>query len=271
MSMGIFGPRNSGKSHLIRQLVGEDGFAFGEIYVRGLDFKYDLESIHTYMGYCPQHWGLLNELTPREHIRLLCMIRGVPEAKIGEKMHDLCLMLNMTGWMHRKCSLLTAEKRTKLKIALALVAYNKILVLDEPTCGMPATTRREIWNILRYIRYCGKTIIFATNDELECKILADFIILFQDSEMLAIGSLQYLRYKYSHGFYLEVRLIRDGATLAESEEKWVLSISLLGLVIPVFCSLVCARMWITWPSLSTSCTTDPSWCKWLIVLMYIFI
>jgi len=146
----------------------------------------------------------------------------VPEAKIGEKMHDLCLMLNMTGWMHRKCSLLTAEKRHKLKIALALVAYNKILVLDEPTCGMPATTRREIWNILRYIRYCGKTIIFATNDELECKILADFIILFQDSEMLAIGSLQYLRYKYSHGFYLEVRLIRDGATLAESEEKWVL-------------------------------------------------
>ncbi|XP_043660615.1 phospholipid-transporting ATPase ABCA3 [Drosophila teissieri] len=219
MCMGIFGPRNSGKSHLIRQLVGQKGFAFGEIYMRGLDFKYDLESIHTYIGYCPQHKGLLNELTPREHIRLLCMIRGVPEAKIGEKMHDLCLMLNMTGWMHRKCSLLTAEKRQKLKIALALVAYNKVLVLDEPTCGMPATTRREIWNILRYIRYCGKTIIFATNDELECKILADFILLFQDSEMLAIGSLQYLRYKYSHGFYLEVRLIRDGATLAESEEN----------------------------------------------------
>ncbi|EDV47605.2 ATP-binding cassette sub-family A member 3 [Drosophila erecta] len=219
MSMGIFGPRNSGKSHLMRQLVGQDGFAFGEIYVRGLDFKFDLESIHTYMGYSPQHQGLLRDLTPREHIRLLCMIRGVPEAKIGEKMHDLCLMLNMTGWMHRKCSLLTAEKKQKLKIAMALVAYNKIVVLDEPTCGMPATTRREIWNILRYIRYCGKTIIFATNDELECKILADFIILFQDSEMLAIGSLQYLRYKYSHGFYLEIRLIRDGSTLAESEEN----------------------------------------------------
>ncbi|KAH8344779.1 hypothetical protein KR067_006857 [Drosophila pandora] len=219
MSMGIFGPRNCGKSHLIRQLVGKEGFAFGEIYVRGLDFKYDLESIHTYMGYCPQHDGLLKELTPREHIRLLCMIRGVPDKKIGEKMHDLCLMLNMTGWMHRKCGLLTAEKRQKVKIALTLVAYNKILVFDEPTRGMPSTTRREIWNILRYLRYCGKTIIFATNDELECKVLADFIILFSDSEMLAIGSLQYLRYKYSHGFYLEVRLIRDGATVAESEEN----------------------------------------------------
>ncbi|KAH8409300.1 hypothetical protein KR009_012306 [Drosophila setifemur] len=219
MSMGIFGPRNCGKSHLIRQLVGREGFAFGEIYVRGLDFKYDLESIHTYMGYCPQRNGLLKDLTPREHIRLLCMIRGVPERKIGEKMHDLCLMLNMTGWMHRKCGLLTAEKRQKVKIALALVAHNKVLVFDEPTCGMPATTKREIWNILRYLRYCGKTIIFATNDELECKVLADFIILFSDSEMLAIGSLQYLRYKYSHGFYLEVRLIRDGETIAESEEN----------------------------------------------------
>ncbi|KAH8304374.1 hypothetical protein KR059_007590 [Drosophila kikkawai] len=219
MSMGIFGPRHSGKSHLIQQLVGEKGFAFGEIYVRGLDFKYDLESIHTYMGYCPQHRGLLPNLTPREHIRLLCMIRGVPQAKIGEKIHDLCLMLNMTGWMHRRCSLLTAEKRAKVKIALALVAYNKILVLDEPTAGMPATTRREIWNILRYMRYCGKTMIFATNDELECKILADFIILFMHGEMLAIGSLQYLRYKYSHGFYLEVRIIRDGTTIAESEEN----------------------------------------------------
>ncbi|KAH8390010.1 ABC transporter A family member 1 [Drosophila serrata] len=219
MSMGIYGPRHAGKSHLIQQLVGEKGFAYGEIYVRGLDFKYDLESIHTYMGYNPQYRGLLPNLTPREHIRLLCMIRGVPQRKISEKIHDLCLMLNMTGWMHRRCGLLTAEKLAKLKVALALVAYNKILVLDEPTAGMPATTRREIWNILRYMRYCGKTMIFATNDELECKILADFIILFIHGEMLAIGSLQYLRYKYSHGFYFEVRLIRDGATIAETEEN----------------------------------------------------
>ncbi|KAM8720001.1 hypothetical protein ACLKA7_006114 [Drosophila subpalustris] len=217
MSMGIFGPRNSGKSHLIRQLVGVDGFAFGEIYVRGLDFKYDLDTILGYVGYCPQHYGLLNDLTPREHIRLLCMIRGVTENKISEKMHDICLMLNMRGWMHRKCGNLTPEKRRKLNVALSLVAYNKIFVLDEPTFGMPSTTRREIWNILRYLRYCGKTIIFSTSDELECKVLADFIILFQDSEMLAIGSMQYLRYKYSHGFYLEVRLVRDGATLEESE------------------------------------------------------
>ncbi|XP_060661358.1 phospholipid-transporting ATPase ABCA3 isoform X1 [Drosophila nasuta] len=217
MSMGIFGPKNSGKSHLIRQLVGIDGFAFGEIYVRGLDFKYDLDTIRGYIGYCPQDHGLLNDLTPREHIRLLCMIRGVAEKKIGEKMHDLCRMLNMTGWMHRRCGALTAEKRRKLNVALSLVAYNKIFVLDEPTSGMPSTTRREIWNILRYLRYCGKTIIFSSNDELECKVLADFIILFQDSEMLAIGSLQYLRYKYSHGFYLEVRLVRDGSTIEESE------------------------------------------------------
>ncbi|KAH8416825.1 hypothetical protein KR222_006445 [Zaprionus bogoriensis] len=216
MSMGIFGPRNSGKSHLIRQLVGIDGFAFGEIYVRGLDFKYDLDTILGYVGYCPQWNGLLGGLTAREHIRLMCMIRGVPEDKISEKMRDLCLMLNMTGWMHRKCRNLTPEKRRKLNIALCLVAYNKILILDEPTRGMPSTTRREIWNILRYLRYCGKTTIFATSDELECKMLADFVILFQDSEMLAIGSMQYLCYKYSHGFYLEVRLVRDGATLEES-------------------------------------------------------
>ncbi|EDW27106.1 GL16574 [Drosophila persimilis] len=157
MSMGIYGRRNSGKSHLIRQLVGIDGFAFGEIYVRGLDLKLDTDKIRTYMGYCPQHQGLLMELTPREHIRLLCMIRGVPDPKITEKMHDLCLMLNMTGWMHRKCSYLTAEKLRKLNVALALVAYNKILVLDEPTYGLPGTTRDEIWNILRYIWHCGKT------------------------------------------------------------------------------------------------------------------
>ncbi|EDW00475.1 GH12891 [Drosophila grimshawi] len=217
MSMGIFGPRNSGKSHLIRQLVGLDGFAFGEIYVRGLDFKYDLDTILGYVGYCPQHNGVLDELTPRDHIRLICMIRGVNENKIGEKMHDLCLMFNMVGWMNRKCGTLTQEKRRKLNVAISLIAYNKILILDEPTYGMPSTTRREIWNILRYLRYCGKTIIFSTNDELECKMLADYIIVFQDSEMLAIGSMQYLRYKYSHGFYLEVRLVRDGATLQETE------------------------------------------------------
>ncbi|KAI9590248.1 hypothetical protein GQX74_008416 [Glossina fuscipes] len=219
MSMGIYGYHKAGKTHLIEQLVGARGFRFGEMYIEKVDFKFENKAAIKMMGFCPQKSDLGMVFSPRQLFTFLFMIRGVPEANVSEKLLEIATSLDLKPYMNTKIGDLSLAVRRKVSVAISLIAYNKVLVLDEPTKGMPAKDRRIIWNVLRYARFCGKTVIFSSNENLECETLADLIIVIDDGELLAIGSPQYLRQKYTRGFFFELKILSDGKTEEETYEK----------------------------------------------------
>ncbi|XP_037900439.1 ATP-binding cassette sub-family A member 3 [Glossina fuscipes] len=219
MSMGIYGYHKAGKTHLIEQLVGARGFRFGEMYIEKVDFKFENKAAIKMMGFCPQKSDLGMVFSPRQLFTFLFMIRGVPEANVSEKLLEIATSLDLKPYMNTKIGDLSLAVRRKVSVAISLIAYNKVLVLDEPTKGMPAKDRRIIWNVLRYARFCGKTVIFSSNENLECETLADLIIVIDDGELLAIGSPQYLRQKYTRGFFFELKILSDGKTEEETYEN----------------------------------------------------
>lgn len=217
--MGIYGCHKAGKTHLIEQLAGARGFRFGELYIEKLDFKFENNAAIKLLGFCPQKSGLGTVFSPRQLFTMLFMIRGVPEANVSEKLLEIATSLDLKPYMNRKIGDLSLAVRRKVSVAISLITYNKVLVLDEPTKGVPAKDRRIIWNVLRYARFCGKTVIFSSNENLECETLADLIIVIDDGELLAIGSPQYLRQKYTRGFFFELKILSDGKTEEETYEK----------------------------------------------------
>uniref|UniRef100_A0A1B0FB44 ABC transporter domain-containing protein n=1 Tax=Glossina morsitans morsitans TaxID=37546 RepID=A0A1B0FB44_GLOMM len=219
MSMGIYGCHKAGKTHLIEQLAGARGFRFGELYIEKVDFKFENNAAIKLLGFCPQKSGLGMVFSPRQLFTMLFMIRGVPEANVSEKLLEIATSLDLKPYMNRKIGDLSLAVRRKVSVAISLITYNKVLVLDEPTKGVPAKDRRIIWNVLRYARFCGKTVIFSSNENLECETLADLIIVIDDGELLAIGSPQYLRQKYTRGFFFELKILSDGKTEEETYEN----------------------------------------------------
>uniref|UniRef100_A0A1A9WM92 ABC transporter domain-containing protein n=1 Tax=Glossina brevipalpis TaxID=37001 RepID=A0A1A9WM92_9MUSC len=219
MSMGIYGSHKTGKTHLIEQLVGARGFRFGEMYIEKIDFKFENQAALKLLGFCPQKSGFSKVFSPRQLFTLLFMIRGVPEANLSEKLLEIAMSLDLKPYMNTKIGDLSLAIKRKVSVAVALIAYNKILIIDEPTRGMPAKERRTIWNVLRYARFCGKTIIFSSNENIECETLADLIIVIDDGELLAIGSPQYLRERYTQGFFFELKILSDGKTEEETSEN----------------------------------------------------
>uniref|UniRef100_A0A1A9UE59 ABC transporter domain-containing protein n=1 Tax=Glossina austeni TaxID=7395 RepID=A0A1A9UE59_GLOAU len=232
MSMGIYGCHKAGKTHLIEQLAGARGFRFGEMYIEKIDFKYENKAAIKLIGFCPQNSDFGMVFSPRQLFTLLFMIRGVPEANVSEKLLEIATSLDLKPYMNRKIGDLPLAVRRKVSVAISLITYNKVLVLDEPTKGMPAKDRRIIWNVLRYARFCGETVIFSSNENLECETLADLIIVIDDGELLAVGSPQYLRQKYTRGFFFELKILSDGKTEEETSEKQH-SANLLKFYIPV--------------------------------------
>ncbi|XP_075157087.1 phospholipid-transporting ATPase ABCA3 [Haematobia irritans] len=218
-SLAIYGGHHCGKSHLIQQLIGDCPVRFGEIYILGHDCKYEPDSAYQCVGYCPQDQGLCNAFTPRQLLTLLFMIRGIPDPIASQKMRDISRSLNLRQYMGLRIAFLPPNVRRKLNIAISLIVCNQVLILDEPTRGMSPLDCQLIWNVLLDTRSCDTTIIFCSSDSFECEVLADKLMIVDKGELLALGSANYLRKKYTKGFYLDVRLLIDGRTFEETEEN----------------------------------------------------
>lgn len=208
ISMGAYGSHNSGKSKFLRKLVGGGGVRFGEVYLNSYDIKHQPHLAFRSVGYSGQG-KLCGIFTPRQLFTLIFMMKGIPKVAVVKKIRELSNSLELKPYLNTRIHLLPIDVVRRVSIGISLIAFNKVLVLDEPTANMPPLTRRIILNVLRYARFCGKTLIFTSFESIECETLADYIIVIDKGELLAIGSPQYLKQKYTRGFYLHVKLLCD--------------------------------------------------------------
>ena len=87
----------------------------------------------------------------------------------------------------RRAGALSGGMKQKLALSCALIHKPKILVLDEPTFGVDAVSRKEFWDMLKNLKEKGVTILVSTPymDEAE---LCDRVALIQKGDILVIDT-----------------------------------------------------------------------------------
>ncbi|XP_073830436.1 ATP-binding cassette sub-family A member 17-like [Musca autumnalis] len=223
--LGIYGASKSGKTHLVRQLIGEEGFSFGEVYICGREMKKFNQKALASIGYSPQQNNATDAYfegaTPRQIFSFFFMLQtGDAETKFIENIKELSVTFSLRRYMNIRLSELPLHIKRRISFAIALIVNNQVLIFDEPTKGLDSRERQFLWTLMkRRMRENGNTIIFTSQESVELETLADFIIVINKGEMLALGSPQLLRQKYTRGFYMEIKLKMDGTTLQEIEEN----------------------------------------------------
>ena len=106
----------------------------------------------------------------------------------------------------KQVSQLSGGSKRKLSLAMALVGNSKIIFLDEPTSGMDAFSRRQIWEILERIKADKRTIILTTHHLDEAEILADRIGIMSKGQLLAVGTSEFIKRKFGEGYNLTLTL-----------------------------------------------------------------
>ena len=106
----------------------------------------------------------------------------------------------------RTCHLSGGMKR-KLSLGIALSGNSKFLILDEPSSGVDAKSRRELWKILEKYKM-GRTMLVSTHYMDEAEALSDKICIMAKGKLKYTGSCTDLKINRGRGYHLTISLPR---------------------------------------------------------------
>jgi len=87
----------------------------------------------------------------------------------------------------QRVATLSVGQKRRLEIALAVIGDPDVLFLDEPTAGLDAQARRNLWRVIAALNGEGKTILLSSPEMEEVEALADRLAILLDGRILASG------------------------------------------------------------------------------------
>ena len=181
---GLAGPDGAGKTTLIRILTGLLGSDSGEIRLDGVSLA-EAVARQGFIGYMPQKFGLYEDLSVLENLRLYAALNGVPKEKERGLFDEMLRFTDLARFSERLAGRLSGGMKQKLGLACALLGRPKLL-LDEPSVGVDPISRRELWSMVGELMEGGMTVLWSTAylDEAEH---CDKVILLDESKKLFEG------------------------------------------------------------------------------------
>ena len=154
---GLIGADGAGKTTLIRLIIGLLTSNKGEISTLGVNPFTEKEKLTFKIGYMPQKFGLYEDLTVIENLKLYADLKKVP--------HDFEKLLNFTNlspFQERLAGALSGGMKQKLGLACSLLGNPEFLILDEPSVGVDPISRRDLMQMVRNMITTDTTVLWST-------------------------------------------------------------------------------------------------------------
>jgi len=192
---GFVGPDGGGKTTLFRILATLLVPGGGRAEVLGRDVVANLWDLRRRIGYMPGRFSLYPDLSVNENLRFFASVFGTTVERERAQIAPIYRQLEAFG--DRRAAALSGGMKQKLALCCALVHRPEILLLDEPTTGVDAVSRREFWDLLADLKKQGLTILVSTPymDEAD---RCDRVALMQGGRLLAVDTPRAIARSFDH-------------------------------------------------------------------------
>jgi len=153
----LLGRSGSGKSTVLTLLAGWQQPDGGTIRPHPSDPPW------AWLGYLPQRFGLLPELTVRENVHLPARLSDRSQELEG-RATELLQQLGLEELSDRRPHETSIGQQQRTALARALLLRPQLILADEPTSHQDAGWRDAIWNLLQEAATAGTTFLIATHE-----------------------------------------------------------------------------------------------------------
>jgi ABC-2 type transport system ATP-binding protein len=195
---GFIGPDGAGKTTLFRLLATLLLPNSGSITINNWDVVKDYKQIRNNIGYMPGRFSLYQDLTVEENLKFFATIFGTTIEENYDLIRDIYVQIE--PFKKRPAGKLSGGMKQKLALSCALIHKPELLVLDEPTTGVDAVSRKEFWEMLKNLRQKGITIVVSTPYMDEAG-LCDRVALIQNGKIMQIDTPQGVVDKFAKKLY----------------------------------------------------------------------
>ena len=185
---GFLGPNGAGKTTTISMLSTVLLPTEGQIFIDGKKLDRKASAEKSKLSVITQEFSMRQDMTMDEVMEYQGRLYYVPKKVIKQKSDELLEFTGLLEYRHRVVRHLSGGMKRKLMICRALMTEPQILLLDEPTAGMDAISRRQMWNLLRQLHAEGITILLTTHYIEEAQSLCERIALIDKGRLNTIDT-----------------------------------------------------------------------------------
>lgn len=189
---GLLGPNGAGKTTTIGMISTVLLPSDGKVIIDGEELTRRNLSQKRRLSVITQEYSMRQDMTMDEVMEYQGRLYFMPKKVIRQKTEELLEFTGLLEYRHKIVRHLSGGMKRKLMICRALMVEPEILLLDEPTAGMDAFSRRQMWNLLRKINSNKMTIILTTHYIEEAQSLCDRIALINKGKLDTVDTPQAL-------------------------------------------------------------------------------
>ncbi len=185
----FLGPNGAGKSTTAKILTTLMAPTSGRASVAGFDVMEESRKVRECIGYVAQNTGIDFFMTGRENLTLIAHLYHLKGAELKERVDTMLDYFSLTEVADQMCAGYSGGMQRKLDIATALLHRPKVLFLDEPTLGLDAQSRIDLWDYVRRLNAeFGVTVFLTTHYLDEADKLADRVGIIDDGQLQIVGT-----------------------------------------------------------------------------------
>jgi phospholipid/cholesterol/gamma-HCH transport system ATP-binding protein len=194
--LAVLGRSGTGKSVLLRLLIGLEKADSGSISIRGVEttqLQMDrLNEVRIKVGFLFQEGALYDSMTIAENVAFPLRRRGkLSDSDRDDKVRALLLSVGLSEDLEKMPSDISGGMRKRVGLARALALDPEILLFDEPTAGLDPITAAEIGKLIQKLRQeRNVTSIVVTHDLHSAHHFSDRIVMLNEGNILISGTFE---------------------------------------------------------------------------------
>jgi ABC-2 type transport system ATP-binding protein len=143
--------------------------------------------LRSHLGYMPEHDCLPTDQTAADVVATLGELSGLPASAARQRASDVLNLVGLAEERFRPIGTFSTGMKQRAKLAQAIVADPKLVLLDEPTAGLDPSGRDGMLDLVRRLGDFGISVVMATHILEDVQRVCDHVVMLDGGRLVAAG------------------------------------------------------------------------------------